>query len=963
MLKHRNRFGVPLLFLFLLAVFSALVVYFPWYELIFLASAAIVMGWSIFCLINWRERIISFLFFLALFVFIFGRELLEIFAGIRRNDYPEYLNTMVYCELLVAVVSILMGYFACNYLVEGSISLSARKRKPKKYRKYGLHQTNIRKSIALNSKLLESKYRNSIFAVFFLVLTVGLVIRLFAFYYVYSHGYKALYTHFVDLKQNNLYLLLGEKLELIILPAFCCLIAGEMSKKRQKQVLISYLIYLGLSLLSGQRFNSVIGLLLVLVYFAVNNTESLLKGFKKHRMRYSAIGITTAFSSLSVFSLVEYIRGTASGIFNNPILNFFYQQGVSILVLKKEILYSDRLNPDVYYSLSAFYYGIIGRIFGNTVYHGNNVENALYGSSLTHALTYATDPNLYLNGGGIGGSFIAEVHHDFGFLGIYLFCLFYGALLFWLDRLGRSYIGDCLRYLIVPAIIWAPRGETTGFIVKLIQPSNLAFIILVLVGIGVMSLLKILVAKIGAFGKEVIMSVSANFIGMLVMAGLTFLLPKALGHQQYSLWQVYIMWAMYGGYLTLGITDGIYIMYAGRKFDELPKNRVGFQFFFMTVVHLLFTISMISIMIWYMPTADYFWIVLAVCTSSLFYVPRTLLTMLMQSTGEITKYSIVTIVERVSYGLLVVLLLFAKDTNFTAVIFADVLAKLLALLLALYYARAIIGVGALEAGEAFSEIKTSIKIGIQILIANLSSVLINGVVRIIIQAKWGISAFGYVSFAFTVSNLFITFILAVSIVLFPYLKRIDEREYANIYMAVGKLLTGILLSCLWLYYPIALLLLQWLPEYDFSVKAMLFLFPMLLFEARYRLLANTYLKALRMETYLMFNNVFAVGLALALGYCACFIFESIIGAVAVISVVLALRCLTAENRLAKKMQISIGRELVVSVLLSLVFLLVADSVSLIVGSLVFGLMLLVVLWLYHPEIRPALQDLKESVTK
>ena len=107
---------------------------------------------------------------------------------------------------------------------------------------------------------------------------------------------------------------------------------------------------------------------------------------------------------------------------------------------------------------------------------------------------------------------------------------------------------------------------------------------------------------------------------------------------------------------------------------------------------------------------------------------------------------------------------------------------------------------------------------IKLLISNFASVLIIGNSRFLIDSKWGISVFGKISFALSLTNFFLLFINQVSMVLFPTLRQIKgnmlEKYYEMINMALGLILPIIYL----LYLPLQFILSLWLPQYQESFK-------------------------------------------------------------------------------------------------------------------------------------------------
>ena len=107
--------------------------------------------------------------------------------------------------------------------------------------------------------------------------------------------------------------------------------------------------------------------------------------------------------------------------------------------------------------------------------------------------------------------------------------------------------------------------------------------------------------------------------------------------------------------------------------------------------------------------------------------------------------------------------------------------------------------------EILIEAKENIRVGIKLLIANGASLLIVGIVRYSIQSQWDVETFGKVSLSLSVSNMFMGFIQAVGVSLFPMLRRINQDRLSQLYLTIRHMLMFPMLGCLIFYYPVYLI--------------------------------------------------------------------------------------------------------------------------------------------------------------
>ena len=131
------------------------------------------------------------------------------------------------------------------------------------------------------------------------------------------------------------------------------------------------------------------------------------------------------------------------------------------------------------------------------------------------------------------------------------------------------------------------------------------------------------------------------------------------------------------------------------------------------------------------------------------------------------------------------------------------------------------------------------------MISNIASMLIIGTIRFFVQQKWTIETFGKLSFTLSLSNMFLTFINAIGIVMFPLLRRTNQQRLPELFRILRDLFVPITYGLLIFYIPAKLILSMWLPEYTESLNFMGILFPIVIYEGRMSLLINTYLKTLR----------------------------------------------------------------------------------------------------------------------
>lgn len=249
------------------------------------------------------------------------------------------------------------------------------------------------------------------------------------------------------------------------------------------------------------------------------------------------------------------------------------------------------------------------------------------------------------------------------------------------------------------------------------------------------------------------------------------------------------------------------------------------------------------------------------------------------------------------------LLIFNESRDFRLFIIADLIGRFIAMMYGFYLCKDIVFYKLSRFVWSFKETYKNFAIGINLLIANTANSLIIGIVRYGIQHYWGISIFGEISLTLNISNLLMTFVSAISLVLYPTLRRLDKYKVQNVYVGIRQTLTIILLTGLIAYYPVNYLLELWLPKYADSLRYMALLFPMCVYSGKFQLLISTFMKILRYERDLLLVNVLSVAFSVIITIINVFFIKSLIFIMISIVFILWIQSNFGEYILGKRMGI------------------------------------------------------------
>lgn len=420
--------------------------------------------------------------------------------------------------------------------------------------------------------------------------------------------------------------------------------------------------------------------------------------------------------------------------------------------------------------------------------------------------------------------------------------------------------------------------------------------------------------------KNLNYTVSANFLVLGISVVLNLVVPKFIGVKEYSFWQLYVFYSSYVGFFHFGWLDGIYLKIGGAEYEDLDKRNLGTQFWYLAIFQtfLAILVALSSLFLTFSFDRKIILIITAlnlVLTNCKYFVLY-----IMQSTNRIKEYAQASRGDRYFYIVGVIIYIFLQGKSFIPLIILDVISKLIVLIWGLYRIKDMLFVKFMSFKETLYEIVDNIKVGMNLMISNIASMLILGISRIMVERQWSIETFGKLSFTLSISNMFMTFINAVGIVLFPLLRRTKKENLSVLYISLRAILVPVTYGFLLFYIPMKIVLNVWLPDYAQSLEFMGILFPIVIYEGRMALLVSTYLKVIRKEKLILVANILTLIISSFLSFIAVFIVKNIHLSVFMIIFSLAFRCIVSEKLLLSVMSINLNWLIIIESFLSSVFI-------------------------------------------
>lgn len=435
----------------------------------------------------------------------------------------------------------------------------------------------------------------------------------------------------------------------------------------------------------------------------------------------------------------------------------------------------------------------------------------------------------------------------------------------------------------------------------------------------------------------------AQLVAMVISMGVNLVLPKFVGVESYSYWQLFIFYSQYIPFLHLGLNDGVYLRYGGITFSEMNQSKIKSQMLLGFVYQFVFCVILCIVSYIFIYDQTRVMIIILTCIYFLVYTVQNYLGYIFQAANETSWYSKSIILNRLSFLILMIVCLFQKLYDCWPYIMAYIIAQIIAAVYSGLKGRKILSakIGTLK--ETTAELVESIWVGNKLMLANIASMLILGIGRQFIDMKWGILEFGKISFAITLTNFILTFIQQIGMVMFPMLRQLKGDRQKQVY-EICRIGMFFILPIIFIgYFPLRLILSVWLPGYEESLRYLALLLPICFFDTKMQMLFNTYLKVQRKEKLLFRINMIAMLISLCMSTIGVFVVQQLNVVVIGMVVAIAIRSLIAEFYLSRSMGISVFNSVAQEIIVVSIFMGVTWFLTVGVGTLVMSIIYLILI--------------------
>ena len=420
-------------------------------DILFLLSFIIWINLMIYALMNIKNRIIYLSFLVTFFVFLLGGQVVYEYFGYR---LPHYCGDLYYrhmnIALIISLVTLQIGYMLGERLIK----------------KRNRNILNI--EVVSNERYLYLNYkykviRNVSKVIFYVASIPWIALMVEKAIFVQNTSYYELYTSYVS-SYPYIVLKLAE-----IAPIMLFIFLATMPTKKECRIpILIFILNSVISLATGRRLFFMTGIMFVIVYFIIRNGTSngSDKWIGKREIVVSIILLPILVIGLYSYNFIRFGTKPDATSTIDAFLRFFQQQGFSSSLIRLGKLHQDKLSDSQWYS----FYGIIKYWRTNTItnlfidfdygyiYGKYTAAEAIHGNSLAHSLSYIVLGDRYLNGSGLGSSYVAEAYQDLGYIGIALANFIYGLMISYIWNRNKAGIWKtAVSFILFESLLIAPR--------------------------------------------------------------------------------------------------------------------------------------------------------------------------------------------------------------------------------------------------------------------------------------------------------------------------------------------------------------------------------------------------------------------------------------------------------------------------------------------------------------------------
>lgn len=431
----------------------------------------------------------------------------------------------------------------------------------------------------------------------------------------------------------------------------------------------------------------------------------------------------------------------------------------------------------------------------------------------------------------------------------------------------------------------------------------------------------------------------AQIIVLLISVGRAILLPKYLSVDDYGYWEIYWFYSCYVALFCFGYNDGIYLQYGECNYSQLPLKYIRSANRLLLVI--LSVLSVIGVSCLLMMGANEY---LNISYSFVFLnIPVVCITgvliYIFQITNNFREYSIFSTVDKIFVFTTIIGLVISDKVYYPIIIIADFVGRLFVVGMMISKRKDLFFGDVVSIKQSWNYMYSNMRIGIKLMVANLMGMLLIGTGKVIVQVFGNISDFAIYSFGLSITGLILTAVTAISLVLYPTIKRVDKERYKYIFQDISSFTKLIGFISLLVYFPCCLFIEHYYPKYSSILSYINFFFVIVFASIKISVLNNTFYKVLRKEKAMLRANIGCI----IFFFLICLLGFNIVNELWMVacctSIALLMRYSVSEVYLAKALNLKAGNNVFFELVILTLFISITSLFRFQTSFILFGILI------------------------
>lgn len=434
-----------------------------------------------------------------------------------------------------------------------------------------------------------------------------------------------------------------------------------------------------------------------------------------------------------------------------------------------------------------------------------------------------------------------------------------------------------------------------------------------------------------------------TFIAQMIVMGAgvlkTLLIPSFLSVEAYGYWQIYLFYISYIGFFYLGFNDGVLLRYGKYDYEKLPFSVMRTSMYFYLVMLLIFSV-VFSLYTSTIQDIDKRIIMSIIAASIVMYGINGVLVYIFLITNQIKLYSFFTSIDQVVVLFSAIYMLMIGNPNYKILIVVSFISKLVLVLVMMYLCKELFW-GKLESiANGFREFTKNIECGLVLMLAQIMSMLLTGLGRVLVEYLGNIEEYAYYAFAMSVINIVMVCVTAFATVMYPMMSRVNSDDlpgYFNVFCSYVTIFNAMAVIS---YFPAEFFVKILFPQYSPMLDYLFVLFILLTWQAKINIVTNAYFRVLRKERQMFGINACGVLIFILIGFPAMFITHSIKAVAICTFFTILLIEIISEMYLRRQLGIRMSLVTVKDIVINIFFIICCITFNLLWGFVIYIIFLI-----------------------